>query len=63
MLRPLASITATKHGFALSPRSAREVVVLAVFNEGGLMHVRDLFSGVHGIIKITELVGSGKSKS
>jgi hypothetical protein len=29
LLRPLASITATKHGFALSPRSAYEVVVLA----------------------------------
>jgi hypothetical protein len=29
LLQPLASITATKQGFALSPRSAREVVVLA----------------------------------
>lgn len=29
LLRPLAGITATKQGFALSPRSAREVVVLA----------------------------------
>ncbi len=29
LLRPLASITATKQGFALSPRGAREVVVLA----------------------------------
>jgi hypothetical protein len=29
LLWPLASITATKQGFALSPRSAREVVVLA----------------------------------
>jgi hypothetical protein len=29
LLRPLAGITATKQGFALSPRSASEVVVLA----------------------------------
>ena len=29
LLRPLASITATKQGFALSPRGAHEVVVLA----------------------------------
>jgi len=29
LLEPLASITATKRGFALSPRCAREVVVLA----------------------------------
>jgi hypothetical protein len=29
LLRPLASITATKQGFALLPRSAHEVVVLA----------------------------------
>ena len=29
MLRPLADVTATKRGFALSPRGAREVVVLA----------------------------------
>jgi hypothetical protein len=28
-LRPLADVTATKDGFALSPRSARDVVVLA----------------------------------
>ena len=29
VLRPLADVTATKRGFALSPRDAREVVVLA----------------------------------
>jgi hypothetical protein len=29
MLRPLAGVSATKRGFALSPRRAREVVVLA----------------------------------
>ena len=29
MLRALADVTATKHGFALTPRRAREVVVLA----------------------------------
>jgi hypothetical protein len=29
VLRPLADVTATKRGFALSPRGAREVVVLA----------------------------------
>ena len=29
LLRPLADVTATKRGFALSPRGAREVVVLA----------------------------------
>jgi hypothetical protein len=29
MLRPLAHVTATKRGFALAPRRAREVVVLA----------------------------------
>jgi hypothetical protein len=29
MLRPLADVTATKRGFALAPRRAREVVVLA----------------------------------
>ena len=28
-LKPLANVTATKHGFALTPRRAREVVVLA----------------------------------
>jgi DNA-binding winged helix-turn-helix (wHTH) protein len=37
MLRPLANINATKRGFVLEPRSAREVVVLAqpVENENG----------------------------
>jgi tetratricopeptide (TPR) repeat protein len=30
MLRPLANVTATKRGFALAPRHAREVVVLAL---------------------------------
>jgi hypothetical protein len=30
VLRPLANVTATKRGFALSPRRAREVVVLAL---------------------------------
>ena len=29
MLRPLADVSATKRGFALTPRRAREVVVLA----------------------------------
>lgn len=29
MLRPLADVSATKRGFGLAPRSAREVVVLA----------------------------------
>ena len=29
MLRPVAGVTATKHGFVLEPRQAREVVVLA----------------------------------
>jgi hypothetical protein len=29
MLRPLADVNATKRGFALTPRRAREVVVLA----------------------------------
>jgi hypothetical protein len=30
VLRPLANVTATKRGFALAPRRAREVVVLAL---------------------------------
>jgi hypothetical protein len=34
MLRPLAAVTATKHGFALVPRHAPEVVVLARPVEG-----------------------------
>jgi hypothetical protein len=33
-LRPLADVSATKHGFALTPRRAREVVVLAPPVEG-----------------------------
>jgi hypothetical protein len=33
-LRPLADVNATKHGFALTPRRAREVVVLAPPVEG-----------------------------
>jgi hypothetical protein len=34
LLRPLASVSATERGFALAPRRAREVVVLAPPVEG-----------------------------